>query len=146
MFEDWIQKGNEFIKEVSDEMETDRETALRITRAVLQTLRDRLSPREAKDLVSQLPMVLKAVWCDGWDPQGTPDKSMKTKDDFFMRVFTSPEIVRPKDMADIKEAKNAVISVFSVLKRHLSQGEIDDVAAHLPEDIGVLWRQPKVFM
>lgn len=145
MFEDWVQKGNEFIKEVSDEMETDRQTTFRITKVVLQALRDRLSPMEAKDLVSQLPMILKAVWCDGWNPVKTPDKSIKKKEDFIEYVFTSPELVQPNDLEDINQARKAVVSVFCVLKRHLSQGEIDDIAAQLPEDIRILWLQPKVY-
>jgi len=145
MFEDWTQKANKFIKEVSDEMETDKETALRIVKAVLHTLRDRLIPMESKDLVSQLPMLLKAIWCDGWSPDKTPDKSIKKKEDFIEYVFSSPELVQPKDLEDIEGARKAVISVFSILKRHLTQGEVDDIASQLPEDIKILWLQPKIF-
>ena len=145
MFEDWVQKGNEFIKEVSDEMETDRQSSLRIVKAVLHTLRDRLSPMESKDLVSQLPMILKAIWCDGWSPDKTPDKSIKKREDFIEYVFSSPELVQPNDLEDIEGARKAVISVLSVLKRHLTQGEIDDISSQLPEDIKGLWLQPNIF-
>jgi uncharacterized protein (DUF2267 family) len=147
MFEEWTHKGNEFIKEVSNEMEIeDNRSTLRIIKAVLHSLRDRLTAFEAKDLVAQLPMLLKAVWCDGWIPGKIPDKSIKKKEDLFERVLYSSEIVPLKDLENVEDAKKAVIAIFSVLKRHLSQGEIDDIATQFPEDIKVLWLQPKVYL
>jgi uncharacterized protein (DUF2267 family) len=127
------------------EIEDNRST-LRIIKAVLHSLRDRLTAFEAKDLVAQLPMLLKAVWCDGWIPGKIPDKSIKKKEDLFERVLYSSEIVPLKDLENVEDAKKAVIAIFSVLKRHLSQGEIDDIATQFPEDIKVLWLQPKVYL
>jgi uncharacterized protein (DUF2267 family) len=145
MFENWVQKGNEFIKEVGEEIGFKDQKALRITKAVLHALRDRLTAFEAKDLVSQLPMILKAVWCDGWVPEKTPVKTIKTKEEFFDLVLNSPEISAAKDLVNRQDANRAVIAVFSVLKRHLSQGEVDDIGSQFPEEIKILWLQPKVF-
>lgn len=141
MFEEWLQKGNEFIKEVAQELSLDNPRALRITTAVFHALRDRLSPDEAKDLVSQLPMILKAIWCDEWNPAHTPDKSVKKKEHFLERVMKNPKIVRSRDLSSLEDAEKAVAAVFKVLKRHLAQGEIEDIADQLPEDIRGFWLQ-----
>ncbi len=139
LFDEWVHKGHEFLKEVMRELDTDEARAFRITKAVLHTLRDRLDPREGKDFAAQLPMVLKAVWCDGWDPTRGPDKSLKKKESFLRRVLSDPGLVPGVDLKDLNDAESAVRAVFRVLKRHITPGEIEDVIRQLPEEVRELW-------
>ncbi len=136
LFDEWYHKGHEIVHEVMKELGIeDEHKAFRLLRAVLQTLRDRLPASEGKDFASQLPMVLKAVWCDGWDPTKVPDKSIKHKKDFLERLMNHPGLRRPADIADLEEAERVAVGVFKVLKNHVSYGEIKDVLSELPEDI-----------
>jgi len=105
LFDEWVHKGHEFIGEVAKELEVDEARAFRITKAVLHTLRDRLDPREGKDFAAQLPMVLKAVWCEGWDPTRGPDKSLKRKEAFLKRIAADPGLVSG---ADIRARKGGI--------------------------------------
>ncbi|RUM31385.1 MAG: hypothetical protein DSY32_01195 [Aquifex sp.] len=136
LFDEWVQKGHEVVHEVMKELGIeDEHKAFRLLRAVLQTLRDRLPANEGKDFAAQLPMVLKAVWCDGWDPTRVPDKSIKHKQDFLEKVMNHPGLRRPADIENLEDADRVVTAVFRVLKRHISYGEIKDVLGELPEDI-----------
>jgi len=136
LFDEWYHKGHQIVNEVMKELGIeDEHKAFRLLRAVLQTLRDRLPASEGKDFASQLPMVLKAVWCDGWDPTKVPDKSIKHKQDFLERIMNHPGIRQPADIKDLEEAEKVAIAVFRVLKNHVSYGEIKDVLGELPEDI-----------
>ncbi|NPA42075.1 MAG: DUF2267 domain-containing protein [Aquificae bacterium] len=140
LFQEWVQKGHEFLHDVMKELNIDDEhRAYRITKAVLHALRDRLDPREGKDLAAQLPMVFKAVWCEGWDPTKGPDKTIKKKEDFLRRVMEDPGLVKGSDIKDMDEAEKAVRAVFKVLKSHVTWGEIEDVIRQLPEGIRELW-------
>ena len=136
LFDEWVQKGHVIVHEVMKELGIeDEHKAYRILRAVLQTLRDRLPANEGKDFAAQLPMVLKAIWCDGWDPTRVPDKSIKHKQDFLERVMNHPIVKRPADIGSSEDAEKVSLAVFRVLKRHITYGEIKDVLSELPEDI-----------
>ncbi len=139
IFDEWVHKGHEFLREVAEELGTDEARAFRITKAVLHALRDRLDPREGKDFAAQLPMVLKAVWCEGWDPTRGPDKSLKKKEAFLKRVLSDPGLVPGTDVKNIEEAERVTRGVFRVLRRHVTPGEIEDVVRQLPEEVRELW-------
>ena len=136
LFDEWYHKGHQIVHEVMKELSIEDEyKAFRLLRAVIQTLRDRLPASEGKDFASQLPMVLKAVWCDGWDPTKVPDKTIKHKQDFLERIMNHPGIKQPADIKDLEEAEKVATAIFRVLKNHVSYGEIKDVLSELPEDI-----------
>ncbi len=137
LFEEWVYKGHEFLHEVMNELEVDEAKAFRITKAVLHALRDRLDPREGKDFAAQLPMVFKAVWCEGWDPTKGPDKNIKKKEDFLKRVVDYPGLV--PNITNMNEAEEVTRAVFRVLKRYVTWGEIEDVIGQLPEEVRELW-------
>ena len=136
LFDEWYHKGHQIVHEVMNELNLEDENkAFRLLKAVLQTLRDRLPTSEGKDFASQLPMVLKAVWCDGWDPTKVPDKSIKHKRDFLERLMNHSGLKKSVDISNFEEAEKVAVGVFRVLKRHISYGEIKDVIGELPEEI-----------
>ncbi len=142
LFDEWYHKGHEIVHEVMKELGIeDEHKAFRLLRAVLQTLRDRLPANEGKDFASQLPMVLKAVWCDGWDPTRVPDKSIKHKQAFLEKVMSHPGIKQPADISDLDEAERVTTAVFKVLKNHITYGEVKDVLGELPEDVRELFEK-----
>ncbi len=139
LFEEWVHKGHEFLRDVMGELGIeDEHRAFRITKAVLHALRDRLDPREGKDFAAQLPMVFKAVWCEGWDPTRGPDKSLKKKEEFLKRVMGDPGLT-PADIGSTGEAEEFTRGVFRAFKKHVTWGEIEDVIRQLPEEIRELW-------
>jgi uncharacterized protein (DUF2267 family) len=68
-FEKYAEEGNWFINKVAREIghPGDPALAFRITRAVLRALRDRITIEESMHLISEMPMILKAVYVDGWN-------------------------------------------------------------------------------
>jgi len=115
LFDEWYHKGHQIVHEVMNELNLEDENkAFRLLKAVLQTLRDRLSVSEGKDFASQLPMVLKAVWCDGWDPTKVPDKSIKHKRDFLERLINHPGLKKSADISNLEEAEKVTVGVFRV--------------------------------
>ncbi len=140
LFEEWVHKGHDFLHDIMKEIGVEDESkAYRITKAVLHALRDRLDPREGKDFVAQLPMVFKAVWCEGWDPTRGPDKSIKKKEEFLQRVMNDPGLIPNVDIKDVDEAEAFTKGVFRAIKRHVTWGEVEDVIRQLPEEIRELW-------
>jgi len=60
---------NTWLKDVSEEMDNiGEEAAWARLKAVLQTLRDRITVDEAADFAAQLPIIARGLYVEGWSP------------------------------------------------------------------------------
>jgi uncharacterized protein (DUF2267 family) len=109
---------------------TDPQHAYLALRAVLQALRDRIGPEVAAHLSAQLPLLVRGVFYEGWDPTGTPVKL--SREDFLLRVE------RDALLKGASEAEDATRAVFGLLWRELGEGTMGHVVAVLPSDYAVL--------
>jgi uncharacterized protein (DUF2267 family) len=91
-------------------------------------LRDRLTLGLAVHLGSQLPLLVRGLYYDQWEPENKPDK-MRSLEEFLERVNRQLENIRP---VNVQEASRAV---FHVISRHLDRGQTVKVRDALPEDI-----------
>ena len=101
-------------------------------RAVLHALRDRLTLEETVQLGAQLPMLIRGLYYEGWSPRREPRKTHKAE---FL------EVIRKQFPACTDRMHPEVLAraVLTVLARHISAGEVDDVKAILPSDLKDLW-------
>jgi uncharacterized protein (DUF2267 family) len=127
-----VEKAHIWLKEVAEELGVeDHRYAYRALRAVLHALRDRLTVDVAAKLAAQLPTLIRGIYYEDWDPSRTP-LPIHDVDAFLDHV------VREGHMAGETEASLAVTAVARVLREHVSEGEIDDVLAVLPDKLKVL--------
>ncbi len=139
-FEKYAEKGNLFVKELAQELgcPDNKKKAGRILKAVLKALRNRLSHEESMHLLAQLPMCIKAIYVDGWKLSETPEK-IKNVSEFVEEVMKYDRPRAQQDFADKDDAIRAIKAVFRVIKRHISDGEAQDVEAELPKQLKELW-------
>lgn len=112
------------------------EQADTVISAVLQTLRDRLTPTEADDLWAQLPNSWKELWDadDWWTKISARLMGINKLDrDAFIQH------VHDRVGTDV-DAETAVRVVFHAIKEQVSAGEANDVAGQLPDDLRTMWR------
>jgi uncharacterized protein (DUF2267 family) len=129
-----VEKAHIWLKQIAHELgEEDRHDAYRALRAVLHTLRDRLTVEVAAKLGAQLPTLIRGIYYEDWHPSRTP-LTIHDVDAFLEHV------AREGHMAGETEASLAVSAVSKVLREHVSEGEIDDVLAVLPAKLRVLVR------
>ncbi|MHB9156175.1 MAG: DUF2267 domain-containing protein [Endomicrobiales bacterium] len=132
-FDSSIQKTNLWLEDIMKEMGTeDRHKALIALRAVLHTLRDRLRLEEAVQLGAQLPLVVRGLYYEGWDPTDKPLKE-RHKEDLYLHIYD----YFPND-PDLNPDK-VIRSVFKVLSMHVTSGEIMDIIRELPVQLRDLW-------
>lgn len=132
-FESTLHKSNTWIRQLMDELGwDDPQRAYHGLRAVLHALRDRLTVAEASDLSAQLPMLLRGVYFENWRPNHTPVPD-RTAEQFYAHVYDN----FPSDLKF--DAEDLVRAVFWLLSQHISQGEIADVKASLPQKLRELW-------
>jgi uncharacterized protein (DUF2267 family) len=124
---------NIWLKELMEELHRDdRQRAYHALGAVLHALRDRLTVVETANLGAQLPLLIRGLFYEGWNPSGKPIKARK-KADFLAHIAAA---CRGHSEVSPEEAARAV---FTVLERHVSAGEIKDVKHVLPSGIRSLW-------
>lgn len=131
--ENTLHKTHAWLNQIDAEMGwTGRVRAYHALRVVLHALRDRLTVPETVDLGAQLPMLIRGLYYEGWDPNGKPVK-IRRKEEFLEPIaaaFQDDPTVYPEAVAWV---------VFKVLAAHVTSGEIHDVLHVLPERIRALW-------
>jgi uncharacterized protein (DUF2267 family) len=127
-----VEKTHVWLNELAEELQTDdRQAAYRVLRAFLHAVRDRLTVDEAAQLAAQLPDLIRGVYYEGWVPSRTPVK-YRHVDEFLQRI--SDEAL----LAGETEASYAAGAAARVLHRHVTEGELKDVLAMLPEELRAL--------
>ena len=137
----YAEKAQVMIKEVAEELgfPEDKELAERLLRAVLHALRTRLTIQESLQMIAQLPMLLKAMYVDGWKYQEKPDRK-KHIGDFVRDVIHEDFPLGHYDIRTSKDGENAIRAVLKVIGNHISEGEMHDMMAVLPKELQLLWQ------
>jgi uncharacterized protein (DUF2267 family) len=128
VFDKTLQTTNIWLDEIMEVVGPDRQVAWKVLSVVLHKLRDRLPVGLAAHLGAQLPLLVRGVYYDQFEPAKQPT-NLDTLDDFVQEVSDWLADTRPVD------AKDATRVVFAVLTRHLPEGEIANVRNALPRSI-----------
>jgi uncharacterized protein (DUF2267 family) len=134
-----VQKANIWLKDVNYELGffTFQRGYLSL-RAVLHALRDRLTTPEIAQLGAQLPIFIRGIYYEGWNPARTPVKS-RSKNLFLRQVCAAFAQTRNPDI----DPEQVTRAIFRVLTKHISKGELDQVRAILPHELRDLWPDAK---
>lgn len=100
-------------------------------RGVLFALRDRMPVQEVFQLSAQLPVHIRGLFFEGYNLK---DKPVKMKADAFLKRIMG-------EMPPNCTTESTVIfkGVLQVLYNHITEGELADIYATLPQDIKALW-------
>jgi uncharacterized protein (DUF2267 family) len=133
VFDNTIHKTNSWLREIMEELGTDdRHEAYQARRGTLHALRDRLTVDEAAQVSAQLPMLITGIFYERWDPTGKPER-IRHKEEFLDLVGEG--LGRNAQV----DAERAARSVFRVVARRVSEGEIQDITSILPAELRELW-------
>jgi uncharacterized protein (DUF2267 family) len=129
-FDTTVSKTNEVLHAITDANGWPREAhdqAYHALRAVLHALRDRLTVDEAAQFAAQLPVLIRGVFYEGWDPSRVPIKMHREA--FLDRVHTE----FPYEVEG--GIDRMVTTVLGALQRFVTRGEWDDIASVVPKDL-----------
>ena len=122
-----VEKTHVWLRQVAEKSGIDdRHVAYLMLRSVLHALRDRLDVESSAHLAAQLPMLVRGLYYEGWNPTGKPERI--SYDEFLFRVE------RDALLKGTSEAEDAARAVFAVLWGQLGDGVMGKVTALLPRD------------
>ena len=127
-----VHDTNAWLQEISDAMDyPDKQVAYHALRGTLFALRDRIPPDEAAHLGAELPLLVRGIYYEGFNPSRPPQTY--DRDGFLQRVSQELEAIGGED------PEAAARAVFGVLHRHIDEGQEQHVREALPESIRTLW-------
>jgi uncharacterized protein (DUF2267 family) len=126
------EKARVWVNDMCEELGTeDKREAHRALRAFLHAVRDRIPVDEAAQLAAQLPELMRGIYYENWVPSRTP-QTYHDADTFLLRIQDEALL------SGETEASFAASAAMRVLSNHVSEGEIEDVLAVLPEPVRAL--------
>lgn len=129
-FSKTVDKTNQILKQIEDAYgwpQERRNQSYQALRTVLHALRDRLTIEEIPQFGAQLPMLVKGIYYEGWDPTKTPMKM--TGEELLNRIRRE----FPYDI--VGGIERLVVTVLDALRGYISPGEWADLRAILPADV-----------
>jgi uncharacterized protein (DUF2267 family) len=124
-----VEHAHIWINDLAQELATgDPQQAYRVLRAFLPAVRDCLSVDEAAQLSAQLPIIVRGIFFEGWNP-GRAATHTRDIDSFLRRIATEA------GLAGETEASFATTAASRVLQRHVSPGEGASVLRALPHQL-----------
>jgi uncharacterized protein (DUF2267 family) len=139
VFDKTIQTTNIWLGEIEREIGPDRHVAWKVLSTVLHKLRDRLPIELAAHLGSQLPLLVRGVYYDQYQPARCPSEYDTVKA-FTAEVAQWLSDIRPVD------PRAATAAVFGLLSRQITDGQIAKVQNALPEALRNFWLETETAM
>lgn len=132
-----VQVTSEWLRDLSEKLGVpgDGERAYRVLRAYLHTMRDRLNLGEATDLAAQLPLLIRGVYYEGFDPARSSRRL--DREEFLTEVANQAVI----DANDPFDPERAVQATTAMLRGRITEGQIQDVFSQLPAGLRELLEQ-----
>jgi uncharacterized protein (DUF2267 family) len=132
VFDKTLHITNTWLGEIMAEIGTDRHVAWHVLGTVLRAMRDRMSLGLAVHLGAQLPLLIRGVYYDQWNPAQEPAK-WRSLDEFLNLVsadFRGMEAIDPAKAAQ---------AVFRVLNHYVDPGQVENVRKAMPEEVRAIW-------
>ena len=133
VFDKTLETTHVWLNEIMQDLGPDRQVAWKALSVVLRKLRDRLPIGLAAHLGAQLPILIRGVYYDQFEPSKLPIEC-DTHQQFVAEVAEWMSDIRPVD-PDL-----AVRSVFKVLSHHVDPGQIAKVIEALPRPMRQAWQ------
>jgi len=134
VFDRSLETTHIWLNEICNDLGPDKQVAWKVLSTVLHKLRDRLTVNLAAHLGAQLPLLIRGVYYDQFEPGHMPSEH-RSRDDFIDEVAQGLSDTRPV------EPEEAVRSVLRLLSRHISEGQINKVRDALPKTLRRLWEE-----
>lgn len=132
-FDSTLDKTNRVLRDIEEHYgwpKGQRARSYAALRSVLHTLRDRLTVEECADLSAQLPMLIRGIYYEAWNPSHVPVKLRR--EEFLERIAAQlPYEVEGK-------VEDLVQTTLQALRRHITEGEWADIKDSVPKEVAAV--------
>ncbi len=135
IFDSTIQRTNSWLKDLMHELNwSDHRKAYLAFRCVLHAVRDHVAAPNAVEIGEQLPMLLRGMYFEGWNPAKQPAPLRSRAE--FLSILGG---YLARDGENTSDPEIAARAVFRLLDRKATDGEIADLQPFMPPSLTDLW-------
>lgn len=136
VFERTVHEAHDWVNELTGRLGWSSERdVLRLLRTVLRSIRDHLPVNEMAQFSAQLPIMLRGMYFEGWQPENTPTRERHAADFIAAIEDEVGDVLDYRGTDDIR-------AVFHLINARITRGEVEDVRANLPQQIKAFWPEP----
>ena len=133
VFDKTVQTTNVWLNEIMEKIGPDRRLAWKVLSVVLRKIRDRVPVELAAHLGAELPLLVRGVYYDQFEPAKQPTECRNFQE-FMEEVGEWLTDARPVNVRD------AIHAVFATLSRHVPAGQIRKIQEALPKEVRTSWQ------
>ena len=138
VFDTTVQKTMTWLKDLMEELHwDDRHRAYLALRGSLHQVRDRLPVEEVAHLGAQLPMLVRGIYYEGWDPTRNPSRERTVEEFAGGMVDYFPREV-------LYDYERVMRGCLRVLSQQVDPGIVRHIRGVMPRPIAELWDEAPV--
>lgn len=136
-FDEYVHESNRYMNKLSEQLGHPQEQnrVYILLKAVLQTIRDRITISESFDLMSQLPLILRGVYTEQWKYSEKPSMRYDTIEEMKDEVKAIQERYGEREFDWEKSTEELISIVINSLKEFISEGQLDHIRKQMPREV-----------
>lgn len=135
--EKYVHEVNDYINQLAADLghPAEQQRVLIIWRAVMHSIRGRITLSESFDLMATLPTILRGIYTNGWKYTETPPYDYNTVEEMKAQVESLQSQYGEQEFDWSKSTDEIISIVLDSLERYFTEGQMDHIRGQLPKDI-----------
>lgn len=138
--EKYLNHAGEWMNVVAKEMNVSRDKAFRITRSILHSIRNQISIDESFQWMSQMPMLWKGMYVDGWN-LNLPFERKHRLHDWFNSIREQDGGTAAIDFGNDMQMHTTVSAFFHAISKKMNHDSLIHLANLFTEEIQFFLKQ-----
>jgi len=136
-FDNFAQDAQAYVNTLAKELghPDEKKRVLKIWRAVMHTIRDRIHLGESFDILAPLPVILKGIYVEGWKYRESPPLSYETLEEMKSSVKALQSQYGERDFPWKKPTEVIISDTLNSLKRFIPVNQFEHIKTQMPKEI-----------
>lgn len=136
-FESFAQDAHKYVNELAEQLghPDEKSRVLKIWRAVMHTVRDRIHFGESFQIMDPLPMIFKGIYVENWRYSEKPPLDYSTLEEMKTEVKNLQARYGEEDFPWSKSTEEIIAITLGSLRRFLKGNQLEEVINQMPKEI-----------
>lgn len=136
-FDTFAQEAHKYVNELATELghPEEKSRVLKIWRAVMHTVRDRIHLGESLQIIDPLPMILKGIYVEQWKFSEKPPLNYSSIEQMKNEVKKLQRFYGEEDFPWSKPTEEIIALTLHSLNRFMSKDQLQHLTGQMPKEV-----------